>query len=67
MFPDNIVAEIERKASAAQCKAHKKGLQEGRQEGETMALLCLLERCFGIVPAEIGERIASADLARIGQ
>ncbi len=79
MFPDNLLAEIERKARAAERKAHKKGLQEGRQEGlqegrqegrqegEAMALLRLLERRFGTVAPELRQRIVSADLARIGQ
>lgn len=75
MFPDNILAELERKARAAERKAHRKGLQEGREEGlqhgrleaERTALLRLLERRFGEVSVEIRQRIAAADPARIGQ
>jgi len=67
MFPDNLLAEIERKARVAERKAHKKGLQEGRQEGEAAALLHLLERRFGEISPEIAQRVASAELARIGQ
>lgn len=79
MFPDNLLAEIERKARAAERKAHRKGLQEGRQEGrqeglqegrheaEVTILLRLLERRFGPLSPEIRQRIVSADPARIGQ
>ncbi len=71
MFPDNILAELERKARAAERKAHRKGLQEGREEGrheaEITVLLRLLERRFGDVSPEIRQRIASADPVRIGQ
>lgn len=69
MFPDNLLAEMERKARVAERKAHKKGLQEGRQEGrqegEAAALLRLLERRFGAISPEIAQRVASAELARI--
>lgn len=71
MFPDNLLAEIERKARAAERKAHRKGLQEGLQEGrheaEVTILLRLLERRFGTLSPEIRQRIVSADPTRIGQ
>lgn len=75
MFPDNLLAEIERKARAAERKAHRKGLQEGRQvglqegrhEAEVTILLRLLERRFGTLSPEIRQHIVSADPARIGQ
>ncbi len=83
MFPDDILAELERKAKVAERKAHRKGLQEGREAGreigleegreegrheaEVAVLLRLLERRFGDVSPEIRQRIASADPVRIGQ
>lgn len=42
-----------------------KGLAEGRAEGEATALVRLLERRFGVVPAAVRQRVFTADLRSI--
>jgi predicted transposase YdaD len=42
-----------------------KGLVEGRAEGEAIALVRLLEKRFGVLPAALRERVFSADLGSI--
>ncbi|MBL8748665.1 MAG: DUF4351 domain-containing protein [Planctomycetes bacterium] len=41
------------------------GWNEGRAQGRSEALLRLLERRFGSVPAEVTERVRRADLDRL--
>jgi predicted transposase YdaD len=42
-----------------------KGLVEGRAEGEAIALVRLLEKRFGVLPAPLRQRVFSADLGSI--
>jgi predicted transposase YdaD len=42
-----------------------KGLAEGRTEGEAIALVRLLEKRFGALPAAVRQRVSSADLSSI--
>jgi predicted transposase YdaD len=42
-----------------------KGLVEGRAEGEAIALVRLLEKRFGVLPAALRQRVFSADLGSI--
>ena len=43
------------------------GKQEGRQEGEALALQKLLAKRFGVIPVEITAQIANASLEQIEQ
>jgi hypothetical protein len=46
-------------------KGRAKGLVEGRAEGEAIALVRLLEKRFGILPAALRQRVFTADLQSI--
>lgn len=48
-------------------KRLREARQEGRQEGEVVSLLRLLERRFREIPTEVRQRIAEADPARISE
>lgn len=41
------------------------GRAEGRAEGEAIALVRLLEKRFGVLPAAVRQRVFTADLASI--
>ena len=45
----------------------EEGKQEGRQEGEALALQKLLAKRFGVIPVGITEQIANASLLQIEQ
>jgi hypothetical protein len=46
-------------------KGLAEGRAEGRAEGEAIALVRLLEKRFGIVPAALRQRVFTADLESI--
>jgi len=44
----------------------QRGLAQGRIEGQTWALVRLLEKRFGPIPSSLHERILASDLISIG-
>ena len=59
--------KLEGWAKAYIAEGEIKGKQEGRQEGEALALQKLLAKRFGVIPVEITAQIANASLEQIEQ
>jgi flagellar biosynthesis/type III secretory pathway protein FliH len=60
-----LAERLEEWAHGYEAEGVKKGRQEGMQQGEALALQKLLAKRFGVIPAEITARIASASREQI--
>lgn len=52
-------------AERLRAEGWEKGRDEGRAEGHAIALTDLLSARFGSLPREVGEKITTADAARL--
>ena len=60
-----LMTIAQRLASQGRMEGLEQGLEQGRAEGQATLILMLLEQRFGPIPADVVDRVRSADTAEL--